>query len=104
MLYNDVAWHKENPFPGTLYNKMDGKDYYKDCKIDYHGDEVSKHNFLAILGGNESSLNLSAASNSTRKVLKSNRDSKLFLFFADHGAPGHILFPESAMFADELYS
>ena len=31
MAYNDVAWDSENPFPGTLYNKQDGKDYYKDC-------------------------------------------------------------------------
>ena len=47
-------------------------------------------------------LNLSVGSNSTRKVLKSNGDSKVFLFFADHGAPGHILFPESLIYADEL--
>ena len=35
MAYNDVAWDSENPFPGTLYNKQAGQNYYKDCHIDY---------------------------------------------------------------------
>jgi legumain len=100
MAYNDVAWHSENPFPGQLFNTKDGADVYKNCTIDYEGSEVSKTNFEAILRGDSSALNVNV--NSTRKVLKSNSLSKVFLFFADHGAPGHILFPDSLIFADEL--
>ena len=28
MVYNDVAWDDENPFPGTLYNGNNGINYY----------------------------------------------------------------------------
>lgn len=102
MLYNDVAWDNENPFPGTLYNKQNGDNVYEGCKIDYHASELNKNNFFAIMKGDENGLNLSADSNSTRKVLKSNENSKVFLFFVDHGAPGHIMFPDTVIFADEM--
>jgi legumain len=102
MLYNDAAWDHENPLPGTLYNKQNGKNYYEGCKIDYHGDELNKDNFFAILTGNSKELKLADNSNSTRKVLKSDENSKLFLFFCDHGAPGHIMFPDSVIYADDL--
>jgi legumain len=51
MAYDDVAWDDENPFPGTLYNKMDGQNYYDGCKIDYSGSDLHKENFFAILKG-----------------------------------------------------
>mgnify|MGYP001101805218 CR=1 FL=1 len=102
MAYDDVAWDEENPFPGTLYNKMGGPNYYDGCKIDYSGSDLHKENFFAILKGDQLSLNLSAKSNSTRRVLNTNENSRVFLYFSDHGAPGHIMFPESLIFADEL--
>jgi len=52
--------------------------------------------------GEESGLNLSKSSNATKKVLKTNENSHLFLFFSDHGAPGHVMFPNTKLFADEL--
>jgi len=52
--------------------------------------------------GEESELNLSKNSNATKKVLKTNENSQLFLFFSDHGAPGHVMFPKTKLFADEL--
>ena len=36
------------------------------------------------------------------KVLITNKDSKVFVFFSDHGAPGLLGFPEKMLFADEL--
>jgi legumain len=51
MAYDDVAYHKENPFPGTLYNGKDGINYYEGCKIDYTGKDVNKHNFMQVLKG-----------------------------------------------------
>lgn len=39
---------------------------------------------------------------STGRVLESDANSKLFLYFSDHGAPGHIMFPETVLYADEL--
>jgi legumain len=36
------------------------------------------------------------------KVLKSNDKSKVFINFADHGAPGLIAFPSSYLYADDF--
>jgi len=101
MAYNDVAWDSENPFPGKLYNKKDGKDHYEGCIIDFVGKDVNKNNFEAILKGDLSGLN-TVDGNSTKKVLKTNEESKVFVYFADHGAPGHLMFPEDVIYADEL--
>ena len=34
------------------------------------------------------------------KVLKSDSNSKVFVFFTDHGAPGLIAFPHKYLYAD----
>jgi len=36
------------------------------------------------------------------KVLKSNANSKVFINFSDHGAPGLIAFPSQYLYADDL--
>ena len=59
---------------------------------------------MAIMMGDESALNLTSGSNSTEKVLKTNQNTKLFLYFSDHGAPGHLMFPDTVIYADELNS
>ena len=38
----------------------------------------------------------------TGKVLKSTSNSKVFINFADHGAPGLIAFPIGVLYADDL--
>jgi legumain len=42
------------------------------------------------------------AGTGTGKVLKSNSNSKVFIYFADHGAPGLIAFPHSYLYADDF--
>lgn len=100
MAYGDIAWNEENPFPGTLYNGKDGINYHEGCKIDYYANDVNKDNFMAILKGQADKVNLTA--NSTGRVLGSSKDSNLFVYFSDHGAPGHLLFPNDIIYADEL--
>jgi glycosylphosphatidylinositol transamidase (GPIT) subunit GPI8 len=51
MAFDDIAYAKENPFPGTLYNGKDGVNYYDGCVIDYRQEDVSKENFLAVMTG-----------------------------------------------------
>jgi len=46
---------------------------------------VTKDNFLAILEGDQATAG--------GKVLKSNSKSKVFVFYADHGAPGFLQMP-----------
>jgi legumain len=87
--YNDVVNAKENPFPGQLFNKPDGEDVYAGCKIDYEGESCNSHNFVNVLKGNSSGV-----VGGNGKVLKSNENSKVFVYFVDHGAPGFIYFPD----------
>lgn len=67
MLYDDVAFAPENPYPGVLINdprclgKKSGRDakisddcnVYKGCQMDYTGDTVTPENFLKVLRGDE---------------------------------------------------
>lgn len=89
MAYDDVANSNENPFRGKIFNKPNGEDVYAGCKIDYKGKDVTPEAFLNIMKGN-------AAANVGKgngKVLKSDENSKVFVFFSDHGAPGLVAFP-----------
>ena len=51
MAYNDVPWAYENPFLGKLFNRLDGKDWYEGCHMDYTGADVNIYNFMAIMKG-----------------------------------------------------
>lgn len=88
----------ENKFKGHLYNKPGGSDVYKGCKIDYKGADVQPEVFLSVLKGDKEGVK----GKGNGKVLRTNKDSKVFVFFSDHGAPGLLGFPEKMLFADEL--
>lgn len=98
MAYDDVANDAENPFPGQLFNKPNGPDVYKGCNIDYKGDDVTPENFLSILKGDASAVK----GKGNGRVLKSNANSKVFVNFVDHGAPGLIAFPNSYLYANDF--
>jgi legumain len=98
MSYDDVANDSENPFPGQLFNKPNGPDVYKGCNIDYKAADVTPENFLSILKGDAAAL----AGKGNGKVLKSNANSKVFINFVDHGAPGLIAFPSKYLYANDL--
>ena len=97
MAYDDIANDPENPIPGKLFNKPDGKDVYVGCKIDYKGDDVTPTNFLSILKGDAASVK-----GGNGRVLKSTKDSKVFINFSDHGSPGLIAFPNEYLYAKDL--
>lgn len=89
----------QNPFPGKLFNKPTdagdkGVDVYDGCNIDYKGNQANKDTVLGILKG-DSSIG--------SKVLKSDENSKVFFYYADHGAAGLIGMPTGAfLMANEL--
>jgi legumain len=97
MAYDDIANDPENPIPGKLFNKPNGEDVYAGCKIDYRGSDVTPQNFLAVLKGDQAGV-----SGGNGKVIKSNANSKVFVNFADHGAPGLIAFPNDYLYANDL--
>lgn len=67
---------------------------YDAQNIDYRGADVTPEKFLAALKGD--------AKAAGGKVLKTNKNSKIFVFFSDHGAPGLIAFPQKYLYADKL--
>ncbi|DBA04769.1 TPA: hypothetical protein N0F65_004406 [Lagenidium giganteum] len=97
LMYDDVANHKNNPFPGKLFNKPTGKhsaeyavDVYDGCKVDYRGDDVTPQMFIDVLLGNKTATG-------GRKVLESGPEDRVFVNFIDHGARGFICFTHGAM-------
>lgn len=96
MAYDDIAHNSQNPFRGKIFNKPNGHDVYEGCKIDYKGADVTPENFLAVLQGDD-------ATTMGGKVLKSNKDSKVFVNFVDHGGPGLIGFPSEYLYANKLH-
>jgi legumain len=100
MMYDDVAHDPKNPFPGELYNvgSEEGEDrhnVYEGCKIDYGGENVTKENLFKVLTGDESAGG---------KVIHGDKDSKVFFYFVDHGAPLFVEMPNKneKLYADEL--
>ena len=63
---------------------------------DYTGMDVTPKNFLKILRGE----NMTGVGSG--KTLKSTKDDHVFVYFADHGAPGLIAFPRGELYAKDL--
>lgn len=95
--YNDAVNSEENPLKGKLFNKPDGEDVYAGCKIDYEGEDTNSNNFLNVLRGNSTGV-----TGGNGKVLRSDENSRVFVYFVDHGAPGFIYFPD--INNDKLYA
>ncbi|KAK5979036.1 Hemoglobinase-type cysteine proteinase [Trichostrongylus colubriformis] len=97
MMYDDVANNKQNPYPGKLFNRPHGENVYEGLKIDYKGSSVTPENFLNILKGNASGVE-----GGNGRVIESNPNDRIFVFFTDHGAVGLIAFPDEMLTVKEL--
>ncbi|KAA0190028.1 Hemoglobinase [Fasciolopsis buskii] len=96
MMYDDIAYNPRNPFPGKLFNDYAHEDVYTGIKIDYRGVFVTPQMFLRVLQGDE---NLKKAG---KKVLDSEAEDNVFIFFSDHGAENLISFPNGVLYANQL--
>ena len=100
--YDDIANNTRNPFPGQVFNKPTyadpGVDVYKGIKIDYSGKDVTPTNFLNVLKGDKTAMQGIGSG----KVLETNENDNVFMFFSDHGAPNLIAFPSQYLYADQL--
>ncbi|KAL1472717.1 hypothetical protein MTO96_022861 [Rhipicephalus appendiculatus] len=92
MMYDDIAHARENPTPGVIINHPNGTDVYKDVPRDYTGDLVTPKNFLDILQGKK-------VKGGSGKVIASKPKDHVFLYFAGHGAPGLLAFPNGVLHA-----
>ena len=97
MMVNDIAFNKENPLQGAIYNHPgdNPQNVYEGVKIDYEGDDVSAENFKKVLLGDEST---------GKKVLKSTENDNVFLFFSDHGTPLILGFPKDELSRRQLHA
>ena len=98
MAYDDIANNYRNPFPGQIFNQPDpsgpGVNVYDASDLDYTGNNVNKANFFKVLLGDSSAPG---------PVLKSNSDSRVFVYYADHGGVGIVADPTGDLiYADEL--
>ncbi|CAG2162390.1 unnamed protein product, partial [Oppiella nova] len=96
MMYDDIAHNEQNPTQGIIINKPNGKDVYKGVPKDYINSEVTPEMFLKVLQGDQS------LHQKGKKVVKSGPNDHIFVYFADHGAPGLIAFPNGELYAKDL--
>ena len=100
LAYDDIASSYYNPYPGQLFNEpteagTPGTNVYDQTEIDYSGSQVNKTNFFNVLLGDDSN----------GPALKSDENSRVFVYFVDHGGAGVICTPGSSadwIYADEL--
>ncbi|KAL1532564.1 legumain [Salvia divinorum] len=82
-MYDDIANNSENPRPGVIINNPHGDDVYKGVPKDYVGDAVTAENFYAAILGNKT-----AVKGGSGKVVDSNPNDHIFIYYTDHGGPG----------------
>ncbi|CAG2169480.1 unnamed protein product [Oppiella nova] len=99
MHYDDIAYHKQNPTPGVVINRVNGTDVYKtpnEVPKHYTGDEVTPENFLGALKGDVE------LEKQGKKVIKSGPNDRIFVYLEDHGAEEVVLFPHDVLHSLEL--
>uniref|UniRef100_T1L4T4 legumain n=1 Tax=Tetranychus urticae TaxID=32264 RepID=T1L4T4_TETUR len=96
MIYDDVAYAPENPFPGKLFNQPNGTDVYAGCIKDYTGNDVNPETFMKVLKGDKE------LAKKGKKVLTSGPDDHVFIYFSDHGSVGAIYFQQTALTSQDL--
>ncbi|KAK9929901.1 hypothetical protein M0R45_026971 [Rubus argutus] len=90
-MYDDINFNLENPRPGVIINKPNGRDIYKGFMQDYTGDEVDSHNFYAAILGNRTALNAGSG-----KVPETGPNDHIFIYYTDHGAAGLLGMPSDS--------
>ncbi|KAK4490981.1 hypothetical protein RD792_001702 [Penstemon davidsonii] len=97
-MFDDIAYHPENPRPGVIINRPDGDDVYTGVPKDYVGEDVNAVNFFAVLLGDKTAL-----TGGSGKVVESGPDDHIFVYYTDHGAAGVLGLPnEGIIYANDL--
>ncbi|XP_055819306.1 vacuolar-processing enzyme-like [Solanum dulcamara] len=87
-MYDDIAYHPENPRPGVIINNPHGHNVYKGVSKDYTGKDCNAKNFYGVILGNKSAL-----TGGSGKVVNSGPNDYIFIYYTDHGGPGLIGMP-----------
>lgn len=86
MMYDDIAYSKDNPVKGVIINRPNGTNVYKGVPKDYTGKDVTAENFLNVLLGKQTN-------GGNGKTIMSGPNDYIFVYFTDHGAKGLLGFP-----------
>merc|ERR1712226_700302 len=97
MMYDDIAYNKENPTPGKIINQPNGSDVYHGLPKDYVCGSVRPDIFLQVLQGEKVDGVFG-----TGKTLASGPRDNVFVYFADHGAKGLVAFGQETLKATAL--
>ena len=115
MMYDDIAFNKENPTPGMIINQVNiissllvtpllsnciqpnGTDVYHGVVKDYVCASVRPDIFLQVLQGEKVDGIFGSG-----KTLESGPNDNVFVYFTDHGAKGLVAFGESVLKATDL--
>ncbi|CAL0323251.1 unnamed protein product [Lupinus luteus] len=87
-MYDDIAFHEENPRPGVIINKPNGPNVYEGVPKDYIGDDANRDNFYGVISGNRSAIH-----GGSGKVVDSGPNDFIFIYYSDHGAIGMLEMP-----------
>ncbi|XP_030630732.1 legumain-like [Chanos chanos] len=98
MMYDDIAYHEENPYHGNIINEPNGPNVYPGVLKDYTRQDVSAENFLAVLQGNEGAVR----KRGPKKVIKSDCNDTIFVYLSDHGSTGMFHFIDSTLYVADL--
>jgi len=90
MVYDDVVKSFFNTRKGQMYNEPNGPDVYEGVPKDYTNKNITPKNFLAVLRGDAAAMQSVPG---TGRVIDSGPNDRIFVYFADHGAPGMLAFP-----------
>ncbi|KAI6175661.1 hypothetical protein M3Y97_00714400 [Aphelenchoides bicaudatus] len=87
-----------NPWPGHLYKDGNkGIDYFPTLKVDYQAESMTTENFLAVLRGDENGVK-----GGSGRVLKTNKEDRIFIFHDGHGDVGLLKFADSEDLTKEM--
>lgn len=102
MMYDDIAHNRMNPHPGRIFNCPGCPDVYKGVRVDYSSTNVNSTNFFSVLLGDKEAM----YGIGSGRVIASGPNDRVFVYYADHGAPGLLGMPigEVPIYADELLS
>lgn len=86
---DDVANNAKNPYPGELRVSDAGENLYNPNAVDYRLSDISVNDFADILQGRSSER--------LPKVIKSDNNDNVLVFWSSHGAPGALNFGTSTV-------
>jgi len=95
MMYDDIAFDSQNPFPGKIINDIGGPDVYYGVPHDYTGSSVTSDNFGKLMIGE-------TASGGSGKTLKSTANDNVFIYYSDHGGMYALYFPDAPFTTNKM--